>query len=296
MGGKGLSGRFPSPARRHHRRNMPPPLCLYHRNCLDGSAAAAVVLRKVPDCAFQPLQYGDPPPVVEGRKVFLVDIGLPIEAMRALKAQASELLWLDHHASQLPVRSRLGWGVIEVEECGATVAWKHLFPDEPLPRVLEYVRDKDLWRWQLPDSRAICAGLGAAYAAERFRGLLSADLALMADRGRVLLEKTRKRVDEALAGARPLDAPFGLAGRRALVVFANRDQNELGDRICQPEDQGGLGFDLAVLLYRKPDGLWVHSLRSFDEVMDCGTIAARFAGGGHPRSACFLAREPLVAP
>ena len=32
-------------------------------------------------------------------------------------------------------------------------------PDEELPAILAYVRDKDLWRWELPHSRAVAAAL-----------------------------------------------------------------------------------------------------------------------------------------
>ena len=48
----------------------------------------------------------------------------------------------------------------------------------------------------------------------------------------------------------------------ALAVNCNQDQNDVGDHICLPVEAGGLGFDLAILYYRKGGGRWVHSLRS----------------------------------
>jgi hypothetical protein len=274
---------------------MPKPLCLFHKNCLDGTASAAVVARKVPDCEFLAYQYGTTPPQVEGRVVYLVDLGLPLPQMRALKAQASAVHWIDHHASQQSIRDQLGWGVLDPSECGSTLCWRELFPGEPLPPVLAYVRDKDLWRWALPDSKAICAGLVATFGNERFQGLLDADLAAMADKGRPLLAKLAERVDAAVTGGVVLEQPFGRPGR-ALVVFANKDQSDIGDRICTPVADGGLGYDLAVMLFRKPDGRWVHSLRSATTGPDCGLIAAAGGGGGHPRSACFTAATPVITP
>ena len=274
---------------------MPRPLCLFHKNCLDGAASAAVVARVVPDCEFMAYQYGTPPPQVEGRVVYLVDLGLPIAQMRALKAQASAVHWIDHHISQQAVRDQLGWGELDPSECGSTLCWRVLCPGQPLPQVLAYVRDKDLWQWALPDSKAICAGLAATFINERFQGLLEVDLAAMAAKGRPMLAKLGERVDAAVATGIPLDRPFGQPGR-ALVVFANKDQNEIGDRICTAVADGGLGYGLAVMLFRKPDGAWVHSLRSASDGPDCGAIASAGGGGGHVRSACFTAPTPVVAP
>ncbi len=273
---------------------MPPrPLCIYHKNCLDGSGAAAVVRRKVPDCEFLPLQYSNPPPVVEGRDVYLVDFGFPLEAMRALRAQARTLVWVDHHASQEPIWRQLGWGAFDLDECGTSLTWKTLFPGQAPPPVIAYIRDKDLWRWELPDSRAICAGLAETFAKSRYDGLLEADLVAMAELGRPIIAAQRERIAAAARTGVELSDAFGIRGLRALAVNCYQDQNELGEYISTPGDAGGLGFDLAVLYYRKQGKRWVHSLRSSGRV-DCAAIAAARGGGGHPSSSCFLAEDPIV--
>ena len=271
---------------------VPRPLCIYHKNCLDGKAAAAVVLRKAPDAELLPMQYRETPPKVEGREVYMVDFGLPIEGMRALKAQASVLTWIDHHASSLPVHARLGWGHLDVTTCGAVLAWRVLFPGKAMPAILPYIEDKDLWRWALPDSRAVSAGLARAFAGAKVEGLLEADPAAMAELGRGDLIKQAERVREAvLTGVMVADA-YGQRGVRMLAVQINCDQNEIAELACQSESAGGRGADLAVMYYRKGTGDWVHSLRS--SVVDCAAIAERFGGGGHPQSACYLSREPVV--
>jgi len=272
---------------------MPRPLCIYHKNCLDGSGAAAVVQRKVKDCEFLPMQYSHPPPTVEGRVVYCVDFGFPLEHMRALKAQATELIWVDHHQSQEAIWRQLGWGAFDLAECGTSLTWKTLFPNETPPPVIDYIKDKDLWRWQLPDSRAICAGLAETFAKSKFEGLLEVDLAKMAEIGRPIIEAQRARVVEAAAKGVVINEAFGRRGLRALAVNCYQDLNELGEHICTPLAEGGLGYDLAVLYYRKQPGRWVHSLRSAGNA-DCATIAAAFGGGGHPSSGCFLADAPIV--
>ena len=271
---------------------MPRPLCIYHKNCLDGKAAAAVVLRREADAELLPMQYGETPPTVEGRAVYIVDFALPLEAMRAARAQATILTWIDHHASSVPLHARLGFGHLDTTTCGAVLAWRTLFPGRAMPDILPYVEDKDLWRWALPDSRAVAAGLARAFAGPKVDGILEADPQAMAELGRDDLAKQALRVREAVQTGVPVDNAYGMPGVRMLAVPINRDQNEIAELACQAESAGGLGFDLAVLYYPKKDGSWVHSLRS--PQVDCAALAERFGGGGHPRSACYIAREPVV--
>ena len=275
---------------------MPRPLCIYHKNCLDGSGAAAVVEKFAPTAEFLPMQYSQPPPTVEGREVYLVDFAFPIEHMRALKAQATRLTWIDHHSSAEPTWKTLGWGVFDLDECGTSLTWKTLFPTKPAPPIIGYIRDKDLWRWELDDSRAIAAGLSESFSNSRYKGLLEVDLAAMAAKGRPLLEARRLRLVEAVKSGVILKDALGVAGLTAMVVNTPKDQNELGEFICQPVAEGGLGYDLAIIYYRKQEGPWVHSLRSRVGAADCAAIAERFGGGGHPCSACFLSPKPILSP
>lgn len=268
------------------------PLCLYHKNCLDGRGAAAVVARREPDAEFLPIQYGQKRPVVTGRKVYIVDFGLPAEEMRAIYAEAAEVIWLDHHATHAETQRRLGWGVVDTSECGTSLTWKHLFPGETPPPVVAYIKDKDLWQWKLPDSRAIAAGLELAFPKDAFTGLLEVDLAKMAELGRPALAALAERVTEMARSGTVIADAFGIAGVRALAVPARSDLNDLGEHICLPPEQGGLGYDIAVIYYQKLPKVWVHSLRS--SRIDCAAIAAARGGGGHPSAACFMAPEPLV--
>jgi hypothetical protein len=159
--------------------------------------------------------------------------------------------------------------------------------------VVAYIRDKDLWRWQLPDSRAICAGLHERFGKSHFSGLLDVDLAEMLAVGTPIIAAQRARIVAVAQTGVVIKDAFGLPGLRALAVNAFQDQNELGEYICLPPESGGLGYDLAVLFYRKGTGRWVHSLRSAGR-SDCAIIAARRGGGGHPMSSCYLADDPIV--
>jgi hypothetical protein len=271
------------------------PLCILHANCLDGLGAAAVVRRRVPTCDLLPMQYGDKVPVVEGRELWMVDFGLTLPVMRQLRAQATTFTWIDHHESQLDVQRQLGFGTLDTSECGASLAWRVLFPDLAPPPIIAYIKDKDLWTWALPESRAVAAGLWQTFqgiAPEKLHEILLADPMAMAAIGRPLLAKQQARVAEAVKSGIAITDAFGEPGLRAFAVPCRSDLNETADKILMPVEQGGLGYDLAVMFYRKKDGRWVNSLRS--ETRDCLKIAVPRGGGGHRQSACFLSKTPVV--
>ena len=238
------------------------------------------------------MQYREATPTVERRDVYVVDFSLSLEGMRALRAQATNLTWIDHHASSVPLLPRLGFGTIDISTCGAVLTWRTLFPDQPMPPILPYVEDKDLWRWLLPDSRAVAAGLAKAFAGLKFDTILDADPAAMAELGRPELAKQAERVRAIITGGRPLSDAYGIPGVRGFALLVNHDQNEIAELACQSEADGGLGFDLAVLYFQRKDGSWVHSLRS--TTVDCAAIASRYGGGGHPNSAGYVAPDPVL--
>ena len=43
----------------------------------------------------------------------------------------------------------------DIKKCGAVLTWEYFFPDKLVPPALYYVQDRDLWQWQLPESKAI---------------------------------------------------------------------------------------------------------------------------------------------
>jgi len=270
------------------------PLCIFHKNCLDGRAAAAVVKRKEGKCEFRPMAYGTGTPIPSGvgRRVYVVDFALPADDMRQLQREASELIWLDHHETSIAIQAELGFGTIDRAECGATITWRHCFPDSPLPQVLAYVRDKDLWRWELPDSKAITAGLEDRFSDTDFASLLDADLEQMRKRGEPLVNARRKQVKRSAARGVAVNDPYGLRGIRALVVNDLNNVSDLGDHICMPTERGGLGFDLAICFTMRRDGKWIHSLRSAGRV-DCAAVAEHRGGGGHPNAASYVIGEPF---
>jgi hypothetical protein len=61
-------------------------LCIYHKDCTDGAAAAAVVRHKYPDSELIAIDHGEAPPKgLAGKRVYLVDFSFPAKLLVAMK-------------------------------------------------------------------------------------------------------------------------------------------------------------------------------------------------------------------
>ena len=67
--------------------------------------------------------------------------------------EGKDVIVIDHHKTAMQSLEGLSDAItkrFDMQECGATLAWKTFFPKEPVPVLLQYVRDRDLWLKELP--------------------------------------------------------------------------------------------------------------------------------------------------
>lgn len=158
-------------------------LVIYHNNCADGFCAAYVARQKYPNATFLPLDYNVEPPYgpVEGKNVLVLDFSWPTrELNEALAVRAKSFRILDHHKSAQETLAGLPFATFDMNRSGAGLAWDYLFgknsPDDgqtvrdfgdgvicencsrlPRPWFVNYAEDYDLWKFELPESRAVNA-------------------------------------------------------------------------------------------------------------------------------------------
>lgn len=138
----------------------PPIYVIYHRGCPDGMAAAFAASTILGDTAhYIPRTHTDAPPRFRaGSIIYFVDIALPREQMIELAKTALKIVVLDHHVTaqndlvDLPDNVEV---VFDMERSGAQIAWAYFRPETPEPKVITHIADRDLWRFQLPNTREI---------------------------------------------------------------------------------------------------------------------------------------------
>jgi hypothetical protein len=267
---------------------------LYHAGCADGFGAAFAAWLGFGDTArYLPVSYGPPsadstapwplPELEDDHVVYLLDFSYPEPVLRALSDRMRLVVVLDHHSSAANglrdfyhPRAHV---TFDTAQSGALLAWRHFFPFEPVPLLLRYVQDRDLWQWQLPESREVSAALATyPHDFDQWRQLMNEDgVKLLREQGRIALRVLREQARRLAAQARMGE----LAGHTVPIVNTPLLRDEVGEQLLEEHPDA----NFAVCWYEK-GGLRRWSLRSRRD-FDCSTIAKQFGGGGHPQSCGF---------
>lgn len=269
---------------------MSDPLVIYHADCMDGLAAAWAVREAHPDgVELHAAQYPDPPPPnCAGRDVIIVDFSYPREQVEALHNVATSLLILDHHKTAEAALKDLPYAVFDPTRSGAAMAWDHFHPGTKRPWMIDYIQDRDLWAWKLPNSNAVNAYLRMNIKSVddlRTTYLLGNAVEL----GTTILQVEAAYVRETLKQARSgvLRRCFGDVVPLVPIVNAGT--------FCHSELLGELakGAPFAVGWFATAKRTYRYSLRSDPQGFDVSEIAKLFGGGGHKHAARFEVDQPV---
>ncbi len=148
----------------------PQPLIIYHgHGCPDGFAAAlAAWLFYAGQAEFLGLDHGDIKsvtdlPALDGRAVYILDFSFSAELLREIENRAAKLVLLDHHKSAADklqgFHSRCGVVHFDMKKSGAHLAWDFFQREQPLPDLVRFVEDRDIWVWQYTESAGFLAAL-----------------------------------------------------------------------------------------------------------------------------------------
>ncbi|MBI1999503.1 MAG: phosphoesterase [Parcubacteria group bacterium] len=138
---------------------------IYHKDCLDGTTAAAVLLKKFPDCLLVSLSHryteGDVERVLQKTTrettVFIVDFSLREGHTEKLMQTAREVINIDHHVGaeeKLRALAERHTGftyVFDNSRSGASLTWVYFYGEKNIPQIILFVEDSDLWRFSFGD-------------------------------------------------------------------------------------------------------------------------------------------------
>lgn len=264
-------------------------LVLYHAHCPDGFGAAWSAWRRLGDDAeYVPVRHGAPAPEVPvGSSVFLLDFCYRRAVIEAMRERAGSLLVIDHHRTAEEELAGLDCGIFDGSQSGAVLAWKHFHPDTPVPELLRYVMDRDLWRHELPHSREVSAALGSYPMDFQVWSGLSPER--LAEEG-VPIRRYQARAAGQLADQARIDT---VAGYQVPVANAPVLGSDVGEELLRRHPEA----PFVAMYFDRSDGIRQWSLRSRPD-FDVSEIARRFQNGGHRQAAGFESRIPddLVPP
>lgn len=268
---------------------MPSPIVIYHADCMDGLAAAWAVTQAYRGAELHAAQYLDPPPPnCAGRDVIIVDFSYPREQVEDLHRTAKSLSILDHHKTAEEALRDLPYAIFDPKRSGAAMAWDHFNPGKPRPWKINYVQDRDLWTWALPNSNAVNAYIRTRVRTVEDFDSLPAGLSMREiELGAMVLEAEAAYVRETMKNARKgvLQQSWG----DLIVPIVN------ASTYCHSELLGELakGALYAVGWFVTAKGTYRYSLRSDPQGLDVSAIAKLFGGGGHKHAAGFEVDQPV---
>lgn len=290
---------------------MKQPICVYHGNCQDGFTAAWAVWKAYPNWIFHPGIYQDDPPDVTDRDVILVDFSYKRQVIERMAQTARSIMILDHHKSAAedladytladpPPRlwemetpddfpdHRHIVAYFDMNRSGAGIAWDYFHPDEPRPALLNHVEDRDLWRFALPGTREIIAGLFSyEYDFDTWdsfmMGSILADsedqLRNLYDGGAAIERKHHKDIKEL---SNVVTRQMLIGGFQVPVANVPYTMtSDMGHLLCQIP-----GTPFSGCYWDTPEGR-VFSLRSTDGGEDVSKIASLYGGGGRRNASGF---------
>jgi oligoribonuclease NrnB/cAMP/cGMP phosphodiesterase (DHH superfamily) len=273
-------------------KNDPQPLVIYHgRNCPDGFAAAlAAWLYYEGRAEFLGLDHGEIKsvadlPALDGRAVYILDFSFAAEIMHGIEERAAKLVMLDHHKSAAEKLSgfacRCGIVHFDMHKSGARLAWEFFHPEQPVPDLVRFVEDRDIWVWQYPESAGFLAALDMEpFSFERWHEIASFDamqLAIYVERGKAMDEKFSKLAAGIAEGAQALT----FNGMSGLMVNAPGVFHSLvGDILSK---QSG---SFALMWSVDKSGVIKAGLRS-QRSFNCIPLAESMGGGGHAQACGF---------
>lgn len=273
---------------------MKRPLVIYHANCPDGFGAAVAAychFRQGDDCPcdFVAASFGQPPPEVARRQVYIVDFSYPRPVLKTMCRTAQTVTILDHHQTAEQDLAGLEKEhanlrvIFDLDKSGAVLTWE-FFHRTPPPRLLLHIQDRDLWRFALEGTNELYAALMARpFDFRVWAGLIDGGelpASLFAE-GEAINRYRREMI----------------AMLRNKAVIGSIDGCQVPIVNCYDEIASDLLGELAsdhpfAAGYQDQGTLRKWSLRSSVTGADVAEIATRFGGGGHRHAAGFITRLP----
>ena len=292
--------------------------CLFHAD-QDGFGAAFALwkaLKDTDELLFIEVQYGQEPPYEALRtfgpdQVYIVDFSYKADVLKPFLDEF-DIFIIDHHVTSLPELEATFCDPLRVYETyihdvnlsGCVLTWQHFFPEEEIPDILLYVQDRDLWKFELENSKEINAFIASLpkdfeewdqfYTPEAY------------DAGRAIIRLQDKAIERRLKDVccvyfdasaismGDLRVTFrrrDYSGTLPVIPCVNASENisELGAAMCEAYPDAPFSMSYCD----RVDEVRTFSLRSVGD-FDVSEIAKRFGGGGHKNAAAFQTAAPEV--
>ena len=254
---------------------------IYHANCNDGFGACYSAWKLLGNrCEYIPCAHGDDYPDVTGRKVAILDFSFSNATTKKMIEQAESLIVIDHHKSNMVELHDISSTIFDMSKSGAILAWEFFHPGKEAPKFIQYIQDRDLWKWELAYSKEFSAAFDMVpwlfHEYEKFEDDSVFDDAVK--RGSYILAYSKTVIKKICDKA--VSKKFD--DYDVMVVNSSHWMSEIGSALLKD-------CDIAMIwYYDHAEKNYKCSLRAHHDTIDVSEVAKKFGGGGHRKAAGFI--------
>lgn len=284
-------------------------IIFYHYPCQDGLTSAWVANKYAKENSLSYALHGLDhdktlfPVDIKDKKILFIDIAPNEERYIKLINESHSFYILDHHKTNQAFFDKLDNKtnfIFDMNKSGCRLAWNYFYPNEHVPEFLLMVEDRDIWKWELADSKPFCNGLYTYISCtdttqEAFDLMTELyyhnnKVKEITEFGRILQKKTDNGIKWTAENA--CKKTYMFRGKKVCMVNASHESaSDLGNYLVTNYD-----YDFAILWrYDHVTEMYNISMRSVGDKMDVSLLCKEFGGGGHKNAAgCSVKDQPNI--
>lgn len=266
---------------------------IYHDKCTDGFGAAWVAWQKFKEKAvYIALNHYDPVPnFLPNSEIFLLDFCFDKPTLELL-SQEHKITVLDHHQSAYKSVASLILKPIEnlklkfnLKKSGAEMAWDYWFPNQPLPELINYIKDRDLGLFELEKTQLIISALMTIPKEFHIWEGLSVDTLYL--QGKIINDVQNQLMKEMVEKHHFAE----IGGHLVPVVNATAWWSDITRLLLDKYPD----IPFAAAYYALDESRIKWSLRSRENSsVDVAEISSLYKGGGHAHSGGFTDENHII--
>ena len=267
---------------------MKKKILFYHKDCLDGFGSRWCFERKFgEEMEYIPVSYSSPIPDLESKEIWIADFSFDREVLLKMKSKNISVTLIDHHKTAESRLKDLDFCHFDMNHSGSVLCWKYLNKEEPIPVLLKYIEDMDLWKFKLSKSKEITSFLeDREYSFAHFESIHKKmetpdGLLFVAEQGSSFLAKKEMQIILLEKNKHYLE----VLGEKICAVNTPVYRSELASKIGGDNSKYGLAY------YYDGEN-YIFSIRPGKEKnFDVSSIAVQFGGGGHRAASGFMVKS-----
>ena len=261
---------------------------IYHKACPDGYGSAYVAWKVFGNnCAYIPQSYYDSPPNIKNGSILVCDFSFNYQTTMNYINNNNDFYNIDHHQSAFDNLNELDekYKYFDINHSGIYLTWKYFFPDQPIPKFVNYIEDYDLWKFKYPETKPFMIALNELpYRFDIWKNLENDNFVNeLIQKGKILESYQNSMIKMISKAAKIKSQKFDDNLYKVAYVNTNLFKNEIANKLVSDSE---CDFSVAYN-YDDNKNLTKFSLRSNDSKTDVSQITKILGGGGHRNAAGF---------